>query len=182
MPLFGVYNTWDTGMYVNFDLYKQQKYENIKISQLQSELSKVKEETYLRDLKSDIRTSYLSNASNNERVSLQRLQEKTSRLYMKEITAKYADGKASNLDVIEGFDSFYQNLITLIDSIYNAFTEFANLYNMIGFSFVYDKPAPNVYWRYKEHGLNVDYDLKNLDDHTFQFTDDPDFEKVKKHF
>ncbi|MGV8124576.1 MAG: TolC family protein [Candidatus Xenobiia bacterium LiM19] len=182
MPIIGAYNTWDTGMYVNFDLYKQQKYENIKISQLQSELSKVKEETYLRDLKSDIRTSYLSNASNNERVSLQRIQEKTSRLYMKEITAKYADGKASNLDVIEGFDSFYQNLITLIDSIYNAFTEFANLYNMIGFSFVYDKPAPNVYWRYKEHGLNVDYDLKNLDDRTFLFTDDPDFEKVKNTF
>ncbi|GEM_PF-2401891 len=182
MPFFGIYNSWDTGMYVNFDLYKQQKYENIKISQLQSELSKVKEETYLRDLKSDIRTSYLSNASNNERVSLQRKQEKTSRLYMKEITAKYAVGKASNLDVIEGFDSFYQNLTTLIDSIYNAFTEFANLYNMIGFSFVYEKPAPNVYWRYKEHGLNVDYDLKSLDDHTFQFTDDTDFEKVKDTF
>jgi len=181
-PLLGVYNAWDTGMYMNFDLYRQQKYENIRISQLNSDLARVKEQTYLRDLKSDIRTSYLSNASNNERVSLQRRQEKTSRQYMKEITAKYTEGKASNLDVVEGFDSFYQNLTTLIDSIYNAFTEFANLYNMIGFSFVYQKPAPNVYWRYKEHDLNVDYDLKSLDDRTFQFTDDPDFEKVKAVF
>lgn len=179
---YGVYNSWDTGMYASFDLYRQQKFENIKIRKLQLELSKVEEQQTMRDLKSDVRTLYASNASLNEQVNLQRKQQKTSRQYLKEVSAKYAAGGVSNLEVIEAFDSFYKNQVALVDSTYNAFTEFANLYNLIGFSFLYRKPAPNMYWRYKEHGLKLDYDLKSLEDPVFQFMDERDFEKAKSIF
>jgi len=179
---YGVYNSWDTGMYASFDLYRQQKFENIKIRKLQLELSKVEEQQTMRDLKSDVRTLYASNASLNEQVNLQRKQQKTSRQYLKEISARYAAGVVSNLEVIEAFDSFYTNQVALVASTYNAFTEFANLYNLIGFSFLYRKPAPNMYWRYKEHGLKLDYDLKSLEDPVFRFMDEHDFEKAKSIF
>jgi len=178
-PLWGVYNLWDTGLSMSFDLYKRQKYENVKIKQLQLELSKVKEQQFLRDLRSDVRTLYATNASLNEQVSLRRKQQKTSREYLREISARYAAGRASNLDVIEAFSSLYQNQITLVDSIYNAFSEFASLLNMIGFSFTYKRPAPNMYWRYKDHGLQLDYELKGLDDGTFRFLDGGDPGKLK---
>ncbi|MDQ7827184.1 MAG: TolC family protein [Candidatus Eremiobacteraeota bacterium] len=179
LPIAGMNSSWDTGLYMSFDLYKQQKYENIKISKLQLELSKVKEQTYLRNLRSDVRTLYTSNASNNEKVSIQRKQQKTSRQYLRDISERYRKGTASNLDVVEGFNSFYSNQVALVDSIYNAFSEYANLLNRIGFSFLYTKPAPNLYWRYREHGLKLDYDLKALDDPAFRFMDDSSLEKVK---
>lgn len=182
LPLFGIYNLWDTGLYLNFDLYRQQKYENIKISELQLESSKVKEQQFMRDFKSDIRTFYLTNSSYDQQVRLQRKQQKISRQYLGEISDRYLSGGASNLDVIEAFDNFFTNQITLVDYIYNAFTELANLYNLIGFSFTYAKPAPNLFWRYKEHGLDLDYDLKSLEDPKWQFMDDPDFEHVKATF
>jgi outer membrane protein TolC len=182
LPVYGTFSGWDTGFYMNFDLYKQAKYENIKISELQLELSKMTEQRFLRDLKSDIRTLYNSNATSNAQVSLLRKQQKISRLYLKEISAKYASGGASNLDVVEAFDSFYTNQVGLLDAIINAFSQFGDLFNLIGFSFVYRKPAPNMYWRYREHGLQLDYDLKGLEDRTFTFMDDAEFERVKNVF
>jgi len=66
-------------MYMSVDLYRQQKYENVGISRLQLESSRVREQQYLRDLRADVRSLYISNASSNEQVRLQRKQQKTAR-------------------------------------------------------------------------------------------------------
>lgn len=177
-PLFGIMNGWDAGMFISFDLYKQQKYENVGVSRSQLKSSEVREQQYLRDLRADVRSLYISNASSNEQVRLQRKQQKTAREYLKEISARYDAGSASNLEVVEAFENFYNNQVNLIDTIYGAFIEFDNLCTTIGFSYTYSKPAPKMFWQYRERGLQLDYDLKSLDDHTFDFIDDKDSGKV----
>jgi len=177
-PVLGILNSWDVGMYMSFDLYKQQKYENVGISRSQLESSLVREQQYLRDLRADVRSLYISNAATNEQVRLQRKQQKTAREYLKEISARYAAGGSTNLEVVEAFENFYNYQVNLIDTIYGAFIEFANLFSTIGFSFTYSKPAPKMFWQYREHGLTLDYDLKSLEDHTFDFIDDRDAGQV----
>jgi len=125
---------WAYGVRVSFAFLDAADWQEVKIKKKRLKQVELARAIYLRDTKSLIRSYFSKRISSMEQVLIKIRQSEEAIRYLEKITENYNNGKATDVDLIDAYKSYYESRFSEIDSLYNYYIERQKLNALIGYS------------------------------------------------
>jgi outer membrane protein TolC len=145
-------NSWTVGVAASYPIFDQSNREQVEIYRGKLKQAQILKDIYIRDVKSQIKNLYNSQMSSLERVILKRKQFFQSKQYLDQLTEKYRQGKATDIDLVDAFNSYYDNQFAQVSALYNYYIERENMQALMGYSDYHSSPTLLEFTEMKARG------------------------------
>lgn len=134
-------NNHSVGMRLKYYIYNRPDKEAIRIQKEKLKQVRILKFILIRDVQSEIRRLYSRQISSMAQVHLKRKQALKAKDYLDEIIEKYRKGKATDVGLIDAYNSYYNNQFSEVRALYSYYIERQNLRSLMGYSNYQQTPS-----------------------------------------
>ncbi|MDQ7822200.1 MAG: ankyrin repeat domain-containing protein [Candidatus Eremiobacteraeota bacterium] len=144
------YTFWTLGVRASFNFLDLPGWENVAIRQEELNRTRIDYDLFVRDRFSEIRTTFFNYLASVRKhpITIRQVDEATK--YLINMHNTYANGKISDVELIDAFNSYYNSNTTRIQVLYDFFTSRAQLYSLIGHSTALQTPTVEEFMKKKD--------------------------------
>ena len=133
--------SWSIGFRLRYNLLNLGDWEEVSIKERRLEQAKLKVQMAYRDARSSIKSRYLRIMSLREQVFINDKKTEKASVYLSAMKKKYNNGKASEVDMVDAYRSYYSAWASRINSLYDYYQARQDLYYTIGYSYYNEIPT-----------------------------------------
>ena len=141
---------WTYSLRVKFMFLNPSDWKGVEIKEKQLKNTRLQGKILLRNIKSQIKDRLSKLLSSIQQVHVNSKRTKESAEYLAKIIEKYHEDKATDVEMVDAFKSYYEALESQTDALYNYYHERAEVNAIIGYSEYRQTPTILSFYKTKD--------------------------------